>query len=204
MSTSMADARTDLERSVSPENLRNTIDGNPSLQMLDVRTGAEFESARIPNSVNVPLDRLGDYAQKIASIRQPLVLVCRSGARAEQAHATLAAAGATDVAVLTGGIDAWQSSGGDVEVGGREVWALDRQVRLVAGSLTLAGIGASIVAPRAKWLAGFIGGGLTFSALSNTCAMGNVLARLPYNQTATHDVDDAVRRLTSAGVAGGS
>ncbi len=84
--------------------------------------------------------------------------------------------------VLDGGVNAWTAVGGDV-VRGQAKWALERQVRLVAGSIVLAGVLASTRVPAAKWAAGFVGGGLTFAALSNTCAMGNLLGRLPYNRS---------------------
>jgi len=72
--------------------------------------------------------------------------------------------------VLEGGMSAWQSFGGDVVHGETTKWAMDRQVRLVAGSLALSGILASVAVPKAKWLSGGIGVGLTISALTNTCA----------------------------------
>jgi hypothetical protein len=49
-----------------------------------------------------------------------------------------------------------------------------------------------------KYLAGFVGAGLTFAALTNTCAMGMALAKLPYNRSAGRDVDRVVRDLTAA------
>jgi hypothetical protein len=63
------------------------------------------------------------------------------------------------------------TAGGDV-VKGDEKWALDRQVRGVAGSIVLASILASLKFPRFRFLAGGVGFGLLFSAVTNTCAMG--------------------------------
>ena len=82
---------------------------------------------------------------------------------------------------------------------GRAAWALERQVRLVAGALVLTGILAGrYLSPKARFLAGGIGAGLTFSSLTDTCAMGSLLSRLPFNRDVTdptHDrVVDAVRR----------
>ncbi|CCG02570.1 YgaP family membrane protein [Blastococcus saxobsidens] len=68
---------------------------------------------------------------------------------------------------------------------GRQVWDLERQVRFAAGSLVLTGILGSLVAPRAKWLSGLVGGGLVFAAATNTCAMGMALARMPWNRRGT-------------------
>jgi hypothetical protein len=92
-------------------------------------------------------------------------------------------------------MNAWQAAGGEVSQGDRERWAMDRQVRLVAGSFVLAGVLASIGVPKAKWLAAGVGGGLVFSALSNTCAMANVLGRLPYNRGAGCDIESVLAQI---------
>ena len=169
--------------------LRQLIDDDPAIRLVDVRTGAEFESLHVPGSFNIPLDTLDAHAKDLADADHPVVLVCRSGARATQGCAKLNDAGTHRLHLLDGGIDAWRTAGGDVVRGERSVWALDRQVRLVAGSLSLIGIVLSIFVPRAKWLAGTVAGGLTFSAVSDTCAMGNALARLRYNRTDNCDID---------------
>ena len=51
---------------------------------------------------------------------------------------------------------------------------------------------ASVAVPQAKWLAALIGGGLVFAALSNTCALGTALARMPWNH---HRGDSPIDRL---------
>ncbi|MGW7410119.1 hypothetical protein ACWGI9_41655 [Streptomyces sp. NPDC054833] len=40
-----------------------------------------------------------------------------------------------------------------------------------------------------------IGGGLTFAALSNTCAMGMLLAKLPYNRGPRTDIRTVIASL---------
>ena len=77
-------------------------------------------------------------------------------------------------------------------------WDLERQVRLVAGSIVLTSILGSIAAPKLKWLAAAIGGGLTFAALTNTCAMGMLLSKLPYNRGATCDAQTVVAQLVGS------
>ena len=104
-------------------------------------------------------------------------------------------AGLTNLHVLDGGITAWQNAGGPVNQGPAR-WDLERQVRLVAGSLVLTGVLASIVAPRAKWLSAAIGAGLTTAALTNTCAMGRMLSKLPYNRDASTDLPTVIAELT--------
>ncbi|MDW3177428.1 MAG: rhodanese-like domain-containing protein [Acidimicrobiia bacterium] len=175
--------------------LRQLRQADPDIRILDVRTGGEFETAHIPGSYNVPLDTLGEHVRDLANVDHPVVLVCQSGGRATQAHEKLTAAGKHTLHILEGGMSSWQESGGDVVRGDTERWAMDRQVRLVAGSLVVAGVAASIAVPGAKWLAAAVGSGLTFSAVSNTCTMGDLLSKLPYNQTDACDIEGVLASL---------
>ncbi|GAT67022.1 sulfurtransferase [Planomonospora sphaerica] len=162
--------------------LRRLLESGDAPRLIDVRTPGEFETAHIPGSYNVPLDLLREHRAELrAHLDEQVVLVCRSGQRAASAEQALAAAGLPNLRVLSGGISAWQAAGAPVATG-RPRWELERQVRLVAGSIVLASVLASAVFEPAKWIAAAIGGGLTFAALSNTCAMGMALARLPYNR----------------------
>jgi rhodanese-related sulfurtransferase len=178
--------------------LQRMILEDPATKILDVRTGGEFDSVHIPGSFNVPLDTLGEHAKDLADVEHPVVLVCKSGARADQAHTKLSGAGKQRLHLLEGGLDAWISGGGDVVRSASETWAMDRQVRLVAGSISLVGILLSIFVPKAKWLAGGVAAGLTFSAVSNTCAMGNMLAKLPYNRGRGCDIEGVLVELRAA------
>lgn len=180
---------------IDSSQLRRLIADDPLVRILDVRTGGEFDSVHIPGSYNVPLDTLAEHAHDLAELEHPVVLVCKSGARADQAHGRLAGAGKQQLHLLEGGLDAWLGAGGDVVRGVSETWAMDRQVRLVAGSLSLAAILTSVVAPKAKWLAGGVAAGLTFSAVTNTCAMANVLTKLPYNRGRGCDVGAVLQQM---------
>lgn len=154
-------------------------------RILDVRTPAEFETAHIPGSYNVPLDLLREHRDEIcAHLDDDVVLVCRSGQRAGQAEEALRDAGLPNLHILAGGIVDWEVKGLPVNRGSQK-WELERQVRLVAGSVVLTAVLTSVALPRAKWVAGAVGAGLAFAALSNTCAMGMLLSKLPYNRGAT-------------------
>jgi rhodanese-related sulfurtransferase len=168
--------------------LRELINDEPNLRILDVRTGGEYETVHIPGSYNVPLDTLGEHVKDLADVDHPVVLVCQSGGRATQAHGKLAAAGKETLHILEGGMASWQAAGGDLVQGDSGRWAMDRQVRLVAGSLVLAGVVASAAVPKAKWIAAGVASGLVYSAVSNSCAMASMLAKLPYNKTDKCDI----------------
>lgn len=182
-----------------PEDLYDQLDQGAALHVVDVRSPAEYESRHIPGSHNLPLDRLGEVVDHLADLDAPLVLVCRSGARAEQAAEHLRehlGHHGDRLVVLDGGVDAWDDGRRPVRRGA-PTWELERQVRLVAGSIVLGSILTSTVAPRAKWVAGAIGGGLTFAALSDTCAMGLLLSKLPHNRRSASDPVAVVRAMTS-------
>jgi len=67
-------------------------------------------------------------------------------------------------------------------VRGQPRWALERQVRLVAGALVLAGLALGLRLPTARLLTGGVGTGLVLSALTDTFTMARILAALPYNR----------------------
>lgn len=176
--------------------LATLLDGDRPV-LLDVRSPAEFESAHIPGAVNFPVDVLAARSREIHDrLDGPVVLVCQSGPRAVQACQHLRAVGFGNALVLDGGMGSWDDGSRPVRRGAQR-WALDRQVRLVAGSLVLLGLVLSLAWPEAKWLAGAIGAGLAFSALTNTCAMGSLLLRLPYNRTGGYDAGAALSALTT-------
>ncbi len=171
-------------------------------RVLDVRTPGEFETAHIPGAYNVPLDLLREHRDELLEhLDETVVLVCRSGARASEAERALAEAGLPNVRVLDGGMVAWRTAGGAVNAG-RPRWDLERQVRLVAGAIVLSSIAVSAVAPAARWVAGAVGAGLTVAAVTNTCLMGQLLAKLPYNRSASCDIESVVSQLASAAPGG--
>lgn len=187
--------------SIHPADLRErftTSAEQPAPRLIDVRTPAEYESGHIPGSVNVPLDVVSASARKLRDRLgdQDVVLVCRSGQRAAQARQHLADAGLASTWVLSGGVAGWDAAGGDLNRG-RQVWDLERQVRFAAGSLVLTGVLGSLLAPRLKWLAGFVGGGLMVAGATNTCAMGTAIAKLPWNRPRT--AGDPIERVGARG-----
>lgn len=171
---------------------------DPDLRILDVRTGGEFETVHIPGSYNVPLDTLGEHVHDLASVDHPVVLICQSGGRATQAHGKLTSAGKEALHILEGGMNAWTATGGDVVRGATDRWAMDRQVRFLAGLIVLAAVLVSLVAPGVQWAAAAVGAGLAFSAVTNTCAMAAVLAKLPYNRTDRCDIAGVLADLHRA------
>jgi rhodanese-related sulfurtransferase len=150
--------------------------------LLDVRTPAEFDEVHAEGARNVPLTELDCAAvMRGRPADAPLYVICQSGGRGAQACAKFLAAGCTKVFNVAGGTRAWIEAGKPVVRGARAM-SLERQVRIAAGALVLTGVllGA-FVHPYWLGLAGFVGAGLVFAGVTDTCGMGLLLARMPWN-----------------------
>ncbi|WP_432137013.1 MULTISPECIES: rhodanese-like domain-containing protein [unclassified Streptomyces] len=183
---------------LDPATLRTLHEQGSGPRLLDVRTPGEFRTAHIPGSYNVPLDTLREHRDEIRHhLDEEVVLICRSGARAARAERALAEAGLPNLRILDGGVMAWEAAGGAL-TRGPERWELERQVRLVAGSLVLVSGVAGVFVPGLHLIGTAVGGGLAVAALTNTCAMGMLLSKLPYNRGPRTDLDGVVAALRSA------
>ncbi|MCB5163859.1 rhodanese-like domain-containing protein [Streptomyces bambusae] len=180
---------------LTPTALRQLIKDGRAPRLLDVRTPGEFRTVHIPGAYNVPLDTLREHrGELLAHLDEDVVLVCRSGARASQAEQALAEAGLPNLRVLDGGMMAWEAVGAPVNRGEAR-WELERQVRLIAGSIVLVTGVVGVFVPGVHLIGAAIGAGLTFAALSNTCAMGMMLSKLPYNRGPRTDIRTVIASL---------
>lgn len=166
---------------IEPQELAQRYERGEVVELIDVRTPAEFEEIHVTFAKNVPLDRLDPQALSAGRNGQPLYVICRSGSRSRQACEKLAAAGLNVVSV-EGGTLAWEAAGLPV-VRGRKTISLERQVRIAAGALVLTGsVLALVVHPWWALLSAFVGAGLIFAGVTDRCGMALLLARMPWNQ----------------------
>ena len=104
--------------------------------------------------------------------------------------------------IVAGGLAAYTAAGGATEKG-RAVMSLERQVRLVAGALVFLGaLLAFFVHVGFAALSAFVGAGLVFAALTNTCGMAMVLAKMPWNRRPARSAA-ASGGCAASGAAGG-
>ena len=172
----------------SPSTLRERLQTDPAPAVLDVRTPAEFQQVHVPGAQLVPLDQLKPEHLTDCGIHKDaaLYLLCRSGQRATVAATRLESAGYRQCHVVEGGTLAWEQAGFPVERGENGVISLERQVRIGAGGLVVVGVLlAQFVHPAFVWLSGFVGAGLVFAGVTDTCGMGMLLAKAPWNQAPT-------------------
>jgi rhodanese-related sulfurtransferase len=170
---------------ISPSRLNELNNAGEKLELIDVRTPVEYRELHVEFARNVPLDQLNPssvIAARSGTADQPLYVVCRSGGRSEQACDRFVQAGYTNVVNVEGGTLACEQAGLPL-VRGAKAMSLERQVRIAAGSLVLTGvILAYFVHPYLIGISAFVGAGLVFAGITDTCGMGMILARMPWNQ----------------------
>ena len=168
--------------SITPQELQDLIRQGRSIELIDVRTPAEYRSVHLRSARNVPLDQFNPGVLQAQSLDAPVYLICQGGGRGRQACQQLCAAGFTRVFNVEGGTTACVAEGLPVVHGSKAI-SLERQVRMTAGSLVLTGaLLGLLIHPYWTVLAAAVGAGLLFSGITDSCGMAVVLAKMPWNR----------------------
>ncbi len=161
--------------------------GQTRVDVIDVRTPVEYRAVHAAGARNIPLDTLDPrevMSHRNGSGADPLYVICKSGSRAAKAQQKFSAAGFANVINVTGGTDAWEGAGLPV-VRGQKSMSLERQVRIAAGAIVLTGALLGLfVHPYFTGISAFVGAGLVLAGLTDTCAMGMLIAKMPWNRHA--------------------
>lgn len=166
---------------LSPQEANKLLSENKG-QIVDIRTVGEILNGEIEKSIYLPFDLLSVEKLRDAGLnnRTP-ILTCRSGVRAQQAAEALAEE-IPNVAVLDGGIVAWQKEGMPLREG-HYVVPLERQVLIGAGSMILLFTLLSIfVSPLFLGLTILMTMGMIFAGVSGACGMARILIMMPWNK----------------------
>ncbi len=172
---------------ISPQELHEITQAGRRVELIDVRTPVEFREIHIGFARNVPLGQLDAaiFAADRNGATEPLYVVCQSGSRGKQACEKLIAAGNTNVVNVEGGTQAWVQADLPV-VRGKKTISLERQVRIAAGLMVVtSAVLGYFIHPAWIALAAFVGAGLTFAGITDTCGMGMLLAKMPWNQASS-------------------
>ena len=175
---------------ISPQQLHDMTQSGLSVNLIDVRTPAEFRAIHVSFARNVPLEQLAFATSSAERLdpSHPLYVICHSGARAKQACEKLMRAGQANVVTVDGGMRAWDAAGLPV-VRGEAVMSLERQVRIAAGLLVVLGTALGyLVHPYLLGIPAFVGAGLVFAGVTDSCGMGMLLAKMPWNRVAVTTV----------------
>jgi rhodanese-related sulfurtransferase len=185
-----------MANTITPAELLQRQKTGEPIELIDVRTPAEFREVHVDFARNVPLDRLDAkqvMAARTGSQDKPIYVVCKSGGRSKMAHDKFIAAGFNQVVDVQGGTQACEAAGLPL-VRGKAAMSLERQVRIAAGSLVLVGlILGYFVHPYLIGLSAFVGAGLVFAGITDTCGMGMLLSRMPWNQCSSDATACATR-----------
>lgn len=164
----------------------NRVCSEDDVVLIDVRTPMEYRGVHVVGAVSVPLDQLDvdKVAEEHGRAGEPIYVICKSGSRSRQACEKFEKAGHDAVVCIDGGTDAWVAAGHDVERG-KATMSLERQVRISAGALILIAVGIGFgLHPAGFGLSAFVGAGLVFAGVTDTCGMGLMLAKMPWNRVA--------------------
>lgn len=172
---------------ITVQELAQRVKTGDKVELIDVRTPVEFREAHLEFAKNIPLDQLDPAAvmQSRPAPGEPLYVICQKGGRGGMAADKFQRAGFDNVINVEGGTLAALNTSLPI-VRGKKAMSLERQVRIAAGSLVLIGVAlAYFVDPYFIGLSAFVGAGLVFAGITDTCGMGMMLAKMPWNQVAT-------------------
>jgi rhodanese-related sulfurtransferase len=152
--------------------------------LVDVREPVEHAEEHIVGAKQIPLGQLEKRCNEIDR-NSPVVVMCRSGRRGEEAMKKLQAMGITDVRNLEGGILAWKEAGLPIGTSGRKVLPLMQQVQLTIGLGVLTGATLALtVNPLWVLLCAFFGAGLTMAGSTGWCGLAILMSKMPWNRVA--------------------
>lgn len=176
-------ATMETNRTITPARLQVLKAEGQPIRLIDVRTPVEFREVHVEYAQNVPLDRLNpqEIAAGINGSEQPLYVICRSGNRSKQACERLLAAGLTNIVNVEGGTQACVAANLPV-VRGKKAISLERQVRIISGIMGIVGVVGYFLNPWFLVLPAMVGAGMLHSGITDTCLMGTMLGRMPWNQ----------------------
>ena len=169
-------------KNLSIEETKIKRESDSSIPLMDVRTPAEFGGVHAERAVNYPMESL-DIEEVPFSKEEEIHVICQSGGRSMKVCQQMDAAGFSRIVNVQGGTSAWQSAGLPV-VEGKKMMSLERQVRIAAGSLVVIGtMVGQFVHPGGFGLSAFVGAGLVFAGVTDTCGMGMMIAKMPWNRS---------------------
>lgn len=169
---------------ISVQRLAQISETEP-VHVIDVRTPREYREVHAEIAQNLPLDMLDANTLLVQrNAEEPLYVMCHSGSRSTKACEKLRSAGHQHIVNVEGGTQAWVDAQLPV-VRGKKAISLERQVRIVAGGSVLVGTLLSLLHPFFLVIPGIMGAGLMFAGITDTCGMGMMLAKMPWNQAAT-------------------
>lgn len=178
---------TDRIPSISAESLHRRMEAGFPVDLLDVRSPAEYRASHVRGARSLPLEELdaADLARRIGiqggGDKAPLYLTCQSGLRAQKAARILLDAGYHNLMLLQGGTEAWRRAG--LPMRESAALPLEQQVQITIGALLILKVVFGFTVHEFFFVLGaLIGAGLVTAGLTRWCGLANLIARMPWNR----------------------
>ena len=174
--------------SVSPQHVDTVRSQGEEVELIDVRTPAEYRAGHASGARLIPLDELSpeSLAAQVqgpgAGQDGPVYLICQSGLRAQKAAERLMTTGYRNLALVEGGTDAWEKAGLPMARCGKAI-SLERQVQIAIGVLLILKVFLGFTLHELFFAAtALIGTGLIVAGTTRWCGMARLIALLPWNR----------------------
>ncbi|PZE22567.1 rhodanese-like domain-containing protein [Paenibacillus xerothermodurans] len=95
-------------QTITPQQLKNRLNNNEPLHIIDVREPEEIATGMIAGAVSIPLGQIPERIDEIPRDKET-ILVCRGGNRSKRAYDFLTAQGFTNLTNMTGGMMEWEA-----------------------------------------------------------------------------------------------
>jgi len=91
---------------ITAEALKELLDRDPDVTLLDVRETWEYDICRIPGSINIPMSEIAGRIDELDE-EESTIVICHHGARSLQVAGYMEATGFSKVVNLDDGIAGW-------------------------------------------------------------------------------------------------
>ena len=171
-------------KKITAQEAKELIESGGCSLLVDVRTHAEFRASHLPGAQNIPLDELEQkIGDQVKDKDTTLYLMCSCGNRSGKGCEEMEQMGYHNVISIEGGMIEMKRLGMNIVEETHPTISIERQVRITAGSLVLLGLLLGFgLHPGYFIISAFIGTGLVFAGITNTCGLGLLLARMPWNK----------------------
>jgi len=160
--------------------------------IIDVRERDEYAEEHIEHSINVPLSSFATVAPGVlkAVEDREITFICHSGMRSAQAISLAKGMGYQNEHTydsFDGGLLEWKKQGKPLISSSKNqssVLPINRQVQLLVGAIiVICAVIGGMGNPVWSYVAAAMGAGLFVTGATGSCAMGKVLAFMPWNKT---------------------
>ena len=104
-------------KTIDVHQLKQEMDSNPSLCLIDVRELDEWQEGHISGAIHIPKSNVvADVPKKMPDLKQAIYLHCKGGVRSFHAAEYLIDLGYQEVYSIDGGIMAWAHFGYPVKL----------------------------------------------------------------------------------------